>query len=125
MADDFKRATKLGRVPPPSGRLNVNFCKNTLYENYCNPETPGTVARGRSVSKREKSRYVVQDKTHQISCLKCAICKKKFATKSNGAVQQEFRRISGDLHEMEEGSCAAKRSPITLFAHLTITQNCF
>ena len=105
MSEKFKRASDLGRVPPPSGGLNVNFCKNTLCDNFGIPEVPTPEVTSDTPPQNSSGRYVLADKSAKITRLRCKACNKTFTTKNNEAIQQEYKRISGYLHKLEESSC--------------------
>lgn len=80
---------KAARIPPESGGIQINFCKNPTCDNFGKPEE-GDIAKW---SKKGQSRYKVSSAGKAYPHLTCRACGGSFPIKSNLGIEEELRRM--------------------------------
>jgi len=78
------------RIPPETGGIQVNFCKNPVCENFGVPET---------------DRYRLTGGGSSVKVLHCLSCGEYPPLKSNLGVKEELDRIEADSSAKAEASC--------------------
>ncbi|MDE2609792.1 MAG: hypothetical protein KGL61_09455 [Burkholderiales bacterium] len=90
---------KAARIPPESGGIQINFCKNPACENFGKPEE-GDIAKW---SKKGQARYKVSSAGKAYPHLTCRACGSSFPIKSNLGIHEELQRMaaSAEAHSSE------------------------
>ncbi|MEA1051754.1 hypothetical protein U5801_18380 [Lamprobacter modestohalophilus] len=87
------------RIPPASGGIQVNFCKQPNCEHYGIPAAQ-TTGRG-----AQRDRYAVVSAGRQYPVLKCHACGEYPPLKSNQSIAEERERLGAYLRVPPEPSC--------------------
>lgn len=87
------------RIPPATGGIQINHCKNPTCQNF------GVPALDRIGGKHIKDRYVSEDGSIGIAKLKCKLCGEKPPIKSNLAISEELNRLLADITPNSAPSC--------------------
>ena len=98
---------EIPRVPPPSGTIQVNFCKNPTCGNFGIPASDKTQSRGRHV-KPGNDRYKLTGTPPAFICLKCG---EQIPAKSNEGIAEELNRLLVPLAPPPQPSCQTEGCP--------------
>lgn len=86
--------TKPPRVPPDSGGIQVNFCKNPSCANF-GVVVDETATRG-GASHTQPNNYTIVGAGKGLPSARCNLCGASFPLKSNRGIFEEFWRIHGE-----------------------------
>lgn len=95
--------TKLSRIPPEAGGIQINFCKNPRCANFgVLPRLK--VTQGCRTQTGQKDNYHLGSRVPGTPLMRCQLCGESFPLKSNLAVAEEFDRLTAVL-AIKEPSC--------------------
>lgn len=105
----MQESAEIPRIPPPSGTVQVNFCKNPSCSHFGLPASEIKQLRGRS--KKTTDRYKLTGTPPMLNCLSCG---EHIPVKSNEGIAEELARLMAPLAPPpQKGGCNTEGCPNT------------
>ena len=86
------------RIPPESGGIQINFCKNPNCENFGVPAELFGDFRGKSGKNKVTLKYLVTAGSKGYPQLRCNACEEYFPIKSNLGIAEEVDRFQAHFN---------------------------
>lgn len=92
------------RIPPETGGIQVNFCKNPACGNFGEPATVEQKKKGRGARSKNADTYTVTG-TGEEMAIQCQKCRECPPLKSNAGILEELTRLLEPIYPQDTLAC--------------------